>query len=279
MNYKNKLQHKQLYLIWVVVFLLGLGSVFTIVYPVYGQTVTNPLDSIDDEISEIENDIEDEINDFLDDTIDSIIGPIAGVFNDLAGIVGEIETFLDGEADVDEGALGIPDLESAKVIFTENEDLNRMSDLFGSQTTSTVALKDKLFQQYIRELSQEYSENNSLSEEGQEKIAQKIEIAAQTVEASAQLANDSSSQDVSQNILRNISNQLSLQQEIDNMLLFEMQEDKIGQGLNLQMSAEALSEVSKQTTREERQHLSQIRASLSQNLLISLPGQGLQPEE
>ncbi|WP_036486852.1 hypothetical protein [Myxosarcina sp. GI1] len=210
-------------------------------------------------------------------SIERIIG---GIFTDLFRrfdlIVGQIDTFLEDKGiEIQKGALGIPDIAEAKIVFDENADLDKYGDMFGTQTGSTQGIKDKLLQQYLRELAQEYSENSGLSNEGQEKIAEKIEVAAASVETSETLARDSTNQDVSQNILRNISNQLSLQQQIDNAIVFEMQESKVSRGLELQMNSETLSEISKQTTRAERENLAGIRSSLSQNLLISLPGQHL----
>lgn len=198
---------------------------------------------------------------------------INDIFQDFNSIVGEISTFLNEVGiEVPIGEIGLPDVEQAKDIFAEDEELDPLSDLYGTQTGTTFANKDKLLQQYLRDLSEEYSENSALSSEGQEKIQKDISIASETAEASLNLAEDSSGQDVSQNILRNISNQLSLQEQMDAMAMIEMEEDKVGNSLELQMNSEALTEISKQTTRAERESIAANRYYLGSIFEITIPG-------
>ncbi|MGL5836209.1 MAG: hypothetical protein ACRC1Z_23690 [Waterburya sp.] len=180
---------------------------------------------------------------------------ITEFIQDVQAIAGEIETFLDQQGvEVAQGEIGLPDIESAKIVFAENAELDEMSDLFGTQTGSTFVNQDKLLQQYLRNLSQEFAENSSLSQPGQEKIAQKVETTNEIVQSSIALADDSSNQDVSQNILRNISNQLSLQQQIDSLNILEAQEAKIANSLQIEMSSELLTEMSKSNTLNQRQY-------------------------
>ncbi|MDJ0570873.1 MAG: hypothetical protein QNJ53_17760 [Pleurocapsa sp. MO_192.B19] len=214
----------------------------------------------------------DQVIDFVGDNI-QVTDFLTDIFQDFQSVVGDIQTFLSERGiEVTLGDLGLPSLEEAKAIFTEDAELDKLSDLFGSQTGSTFDNRDKLLEQYLRDISEEYSSNSALSEEGQEKITEKISIANSTAETSLTLADDSSTQDVSQNILRNISNQLSLQQQIDAMAMFEMQEDKIGKSLSLQMNSEALTEISKQTTRSQRESIAANRDYLGSIFEITIPG-------
>jgi hypothetical protein len=195
------------------------------------------------------------------------------LYQDFQTISGDISTFLsERNIKISQGDIGLPNIQEAKVIFSANEELDKVSDLFGTQTNSTFSNKDKLLQQYLKDLSQEYAENSALSLEGQSKIEQKIATVDATVEQSLALSDDSSGQDVSQNILRNISNQLSLQQQIDAMGIFEMQEDKIARNLNLQMNSESLSEISQQTTLKTRENIAANREHLRSIYAITIPG-------
>ena len=176
---------------------------------------------------------------------------------DIQAIVGQIETFLDEQGiEVSQGQIGLPDIEEAKIIFAENPELDKFSDLFGTQTGSTFVNQDKLLQQYLKDLAQKYAENSSLSKQGQKKIAQKVENTNKIIQSSLKLAENSSKQDVSQNILRNISNQLSLQQQIDGLNILEAQEAKVANSLQIEMTSELLSEVSKSNTLSQRQYTS-----------------------
>jgi hypothetical protein len=202
--------------------------------------------------------------------------PIAAIFRKFDEIVGNVETFLsDLGIEVSRGDIGLPDIEEAYKLFEENNQIDIALDVFGSQTGSTVSIKDKLLQQYLKDLGHEYSNNSALSIEGQEKIVEQIESAKKTVEASSELANDSNSEDVSQNILRNISNQAALNQQLDNMILFELQEDKISRALSVSIQGESLAELAKQTARDEREATSLYKASLYNYGLVSIPGQHL----
>ena len=202
----------------------------------------------------------------------SIPSSLVELFEDIKTIVGDIETFLSERGiEISHGEIGLPDLEAARSVFAEDEQLDEFSDLFGTQTGSTFANRDKLLQQYLRDLSQEYAENSVLSQPGQEKIAQKVTSSQETALSSIELSEDSATQDVSQNILRNISRQLSLQQQIDAMHIFELQEAKIARNLQLEMDAELLSELSQSTTRQEREYISTNKTILNGMPYVIMP--------
>ncbi len=203
--------------------------------------------------------------------------PIAEIFQDFTRIVGEIETILSELGiDVPLGDLGLPDLESAEIEFENNNEIDVIGDIFGSQTGSTFDLKDKLYQQYLNDLSSEFSLNSALSLEGQEKIKEQIESSEEILESSEEIASSSNLGLLSQRILlRNISQQLSLQQRLDNMMFFESQEDKIARALSLSLSGETLLELSKQSTRAQRETTSIYKTALYDYGLLSIPGQYL----
>ena len=213
-----------------------------------------------------------EVTDFI--TSIPIPDFITDIFQDFHSIVGSLQTFLSKRGvEIETGEIGLPDIEQAEILFTEDASLDRLSDLYGSQTGSTFANKDKLLEQYIRELSREYSENSALSLEGQEIIDEKITSAYETTKTSNELSADSQTQDVSQNILRNISGQLNLQQQLDYMAFFETQEDKVARSLQLELNSEALTEISRQTTRNEREAFAANRDALDSIYSITIPGQ------
>ena len=202
--------------------------------------------------------------------------PIAEIFQEFTRIVGFIETFLSELGiEVSIGDLGLPELEEVEQILEENNEIDIAGDVFGSQTGSTVDLADKLYQEYLRDLGGEYSKNSALSSVGQEIIVEQIDAASITAQTSQEFAEDSNGQDVSQNILRNISHQLALQQQIDNMLFFETQEAKIARAIELSTTGESLVELSKQTTRSQREASSLFKAGLYHHGLLSVPGQHL----
>ena len=137
--------------------------------------------------------VEDTVAGEVSNLISSIPIPdfIIDLFADISGIVGEIQTFL-GEigGEVEIGEIGLPDLEQAEILFTEDPELDPLSDLYGSQTGSTYANIDKLLEQYINDLSREYAENSALSMSGQEKITEEIDAALEITETSGELSED-----------------------------------------------------------------------------------------
>ena len=202
--------------------------------------------------------------------------PIAELFLDIANIVGQIDTFLSELGiEVELGELGLPDILQATELFEQDNQIDIASDVFGTQTGSTVVLDDSLYKQYLKDLGNQYAQNSTLSVEGQENTAEQIELSQQTAEISNQLAQDSTEQDVSQNILRNISNQLALQQQLDNMSYFGLQEDKIARSLMVSMQGESLVALDKLTTTRDREALSILKASTYHQGLISIPAQHL----
>lgn len=197
---------------------------------------------------------------------------IEDFIEDIENIIGDIETFLSRQGiEIENGEIGLPDIEQAKVIFESDPQLDEYSDLFGSQTGSTFSNRDKLLQQYLRDYSQQYAENTVLSQEGQEKIAEKMNTIDEIVANSIELAEDSAGQDVSQNILRNLSSQETWGHQLDALILFELQESKINRSLQLEMTSEFLTETSKSTTRAEREYISTNKTILNGMPFVILP--------
>ena len=202
--------------------------------------------------------------------------PIADLFRDITNIVGQIETFLSELGiEVNVGELGLPDIQQAIELFEQDNLIDIASDVFGTQTGSTVVNDDSLYKQYLKDLGNEYAQNSTLSEEGQLNTAEQIELSQETAEISNQLAQDSTGQDVSQNILRNISNQLALQQQLDNMSYFGRQEDKIARSLMVSMQGESLVALDKLTTIRDREAISILKAGTYHQGLLSIPAQHL----
>ncbi|MEL6930708.1 MAG: hypothetical protein AAFO95_19050 [Cyanobacteria bacterium J06600_6] len=204
--------------------------------------------------------------------------PIADLFRDITNIVGPIDTFLSVLGlEVDFGELGLPDFEKAYELFEQDNQIDIASDVFGTQTGSTVVIEDSLRKQYLKDLGNEYAQNSTLSEKGQENTAEQITLAQETAEISNQYAQDSNSQDVSQNILRNISNQIALQQQLDNMKYFGQQEDKIARSLMLAIQGESVVALDKITTTRDREAISIFKAGTYHQGLLSIPAQHLVP--
>ncbi|MCC0175843.1 hypothetical protein I4641_02455 [Waterburya agarophytonicola K14] len=202
--------------------------------------------------------------------------PIADLFRDIANIVGQVNTFLSELGiEVNLGELGLPDIEQAIELFEQDNQIDIASDVFGTQTGSTVINDDSLRKQYLKDLGNEYAQNSTLSEEGQQNTAEQIELSQETAEISNQYAQDSNGQDVSQNILRNISNQIALQQQLDNMSYFGQQEDKISRSLMLAIQGESVVALDKLTTTRDREAISILKAGTYHQGLLSIPAQHL----
>ncbi len=249
---------------------------------VFAQNLTAPSEDIPD-YSKVEIDPEFDLGGLTNSIKDSIIGFVldnlgAETFltelnQDLSALTGDITTFLSIRGkEADSGRLGIPNVQQAKQIFLEDAELGELNDVLSGQTGTTYANREKLYQQYLRSLSQEYSENSALSLEGQSKLEAKVDSAISSAKQSLYIAEDSSGQDISQNIMRNISNQLALDQQVNAMAIADMQDAKIDRSLSLQLSSEALTELSKQNMARERQQAAANAAAGQSLFLISIPG-------
>lgn len=202
--------------------------------------------------------------------------PIADLFKDITNIVGQVETFLSELGiEVSPGDLGLPDILQAIELFESDNQIDIASDVFGTQTGSTKVIDDSLYKQYLKDMANQYAQNSTLSEEGQKNTTQQLEIAGQTAQISNLYAEDSNGQDVSQNILRNISNQLALQQQLDNMNYFGQTEDKVARSLMLSMHGESLVALDKLTTTRDREATSTLKLSTYHQGLLSIPAQHL----
>ncbi|MBW4532340.1 MAG: hypothetical protein KME09_00200 [Pleurocapsa minor HA4230-MV1] len=199
---------------------------------------------------------------------------ITSINQDLSVIVGDLKTFLsfgDGQ-EVETGDLGIPNVQQARVLFNEDPNLSKFDDILGTQTETTYNSRYKLYQQYLRDLTQGYSENSALSLAGQSKINLKIDAANAAAEQSINIAKDSTNQDVSQNLLRNLSNQNAIEQQTAAITISEMQDAKIDRSLGLQLESENLREISESNTREERASTAASSAAENSFFLITIPG-------
>ena len=191
----------------------------------------------------------------------------------MPSLTGNITTFLDGYGiTISKGKLGIPNVQEARLLFDENTDLGVLNDNLGGQTGATYSNREKLYQEYLQQLSEEYSNNTALSLEGQSKIEAKIDSATSSAEQSLTIAEDSNGQDVSQNILRNISNQFALDQQVNVMKISDMQSEKVDRSLALQMQSQALKEISGSNARELRDSTASNNAVISTLGLITFPG-------
>jgi len=218
---------------------------------------------------------------------DRILGFFGGLLDDLGAntfltelhqeldtISGSINTSLGSLGlEAEAGKLGLPNVQEVKQLLSTDTVLGELNDVLGGQTGTTYSNREKLYQQYLREYAQEYSENSALSLEGQSKIEAKIDSAASSAEQSLTIADDSSVQDISQNIMRNISNQLALDQQANVMTISAMQDAKVDRALGLQINSEALAEISKQNMSRERQQTGLNAASLNTFYMISIPGE------
>lgn len=213
------------------------------------------------------------------DTLGDLLPPaVAEIFRDITRIVGQVETFLSELGiEVNIGELNLPDIEEAIELFESDNQIDIASDVFGSQTGSTVVIDDILSKQYLKDLGNEFAQNSTLSEEGQEITAEQIEISQETAQISNEFAQDSNGQDVSQNILRNISNQVALQQQIANMSYFNLTEDKIARSLIVSMQGESLVALDKITTTRDRETAVALKSSNYYQGLLSIPAQHLVP--
>jgi|GEM_PF-5573162 len=192
---------------------------------------------------------------------------------DLSKMAGDIGTFLGlKQSEPDKGDLGIPNLQEARIVLYEDPELSQFNDIFGSQTGSNYTGKDELYQEYLRQLTQEYSENTALSLEGQSKLQAKVDSANASAAQSMTIAEDSSNQDVSQNLMRNVSNQMAIQQQIDAMAMSEMQDAKVDRSLALQLESENLIEASKANLRSKRASSGVNSISQSSAFLVTIPG-------
>lgn len=209
---------------------------------------------------------------------DSLPPAVAEIFRDITRIVGRAETFLSELGiEVNIGELDLPDIEEAIELFEQDNQIDIASDVFGSQTGSTVIIDDALFKQYLKDLGNEFAQNSTLSQEGQEITAEQIEISQETAAISNEFASDSNGQDVSQNILRNISNQLALQQQLANMTYFNLIEDKIARSLSVSMQGESLVALDKITATRDRETAIALKSSNYYQGLLSIPAQHLLP--
>ena len=212
-------------------------------------------------------------------TVGDLLPPaVAEIFREINRIIGQVETFLSELGiEVDIGELNLPDIEQAIELFESDNQIDIASDVFGTQTGSTVIIDDALYKQYLKDLGNEYAQNSTLSEEGQEITAQQIEISQETTILSSEFARDSNAQDVSQNILRNISNQIALQQQLANMSYFGLTEDKIARSLIVSMQGESLVALDKITTARDRETAIALKSSTYYQGLLSIPAQHLIP--
>jgi hypothetical protein len=199
---------------------------------------------------------------------------ITKVNQDLSLLTGDIKTFLGLDAqEVNTGDLGIPNVQEARIRFNNDTELSKLDDILGTQTGTTYGIRNDLYQQYLRDLTQGYSENSALSNAGQSKINLKIQSVNAAAEQSMKIAEDSTDQDISQNLFRNLSNQMAIEQQTDAIALGEMEDAKIDRSLNLQLNSEILRELSESNTSSERETSSLNNAAESSFILVNIPGQ------
>lgn len=199
---------------------------------------------------------------------------ITEINQDLSLIAGDIKTFLGfGDQDANKGELGIPNVQEARIRFNDDAELSRLDDILGTQTGSTYSTRDDLYQQYLRNLTQGYSENSALSNAGQSKINLKIQAVNAAAEQSIKIAEDSTDQDISQNLFRNLSNQIAIQQQTDAISLTELEDAKVDRSLGLQIDSEMLRELSESNTSSEREASALNNTAQDGFALIIIPGQ------
>lgn len=240
-------------------------------YPRYDYRQRMTVDSEIDPGS-IATQIKNELIDFVVDKLEAETF-LTQLNQDIATITGDVQTVLDDYGiPISRGKVGLPNVQEAKIIFAESKDLSSLSDIFSGQTGATYGNRNKLYQQFLGQLSEEYTNNSALSLEGQSKLQAKVDSAISSAQQSLTIAENSSKQDVSQNIMRNVSNQLALSQQATAMEITDMQSAQIARSLDLQTQSQILEELSGGNTRDLRETVSTSGANISALGLVTIPG-------
>ena len=248
---------------------------------VVDETIGAVTDSIDGIIGTIDDQIAgllDLFSVFGSPDINDILGnpeEILGVGND-----GNDGDFQDGEVGSSggslmsgaEGALGLPD---PKVI---EENINQsgtspteevLATMTGGEGSPVIKLDAKEI--FDADLAEEVGRASALTQEGQAKLAQNVEVANQSLTTSQELAEDSESQDVSQNIMRNISVQQAASQATDTLLAIDAQLRQRDDALRNIVESDALRQLKRDRVSQRRMDASAYSFAITHGGLISLP--------
>ena len=264
------------------------------------------LDPIDPQVEEVTGIVGgvDETIGAVTESIDSIIGTIddqiAGLLDlfslfgspDLDDILANPEEILGvgndgGDGDLQEGgvgssggslmsgaagALGLPD---PKII---EENINQsgtspteevLATMTGGEGSPVIKLDAKEI--FDADLAEEVARASALTQAGQEKLAQNVEVANQSLETSQQLAEDSEEQDVSQNIMRNLSVQQAAAQATDTLLAIDAQLRQRDDALRNIVESDSLRQLKRDRVAQRRMDASAYSFAITHGGLIALP--------
>lgn len=263
------------------------------------------LDPIDQQVEEVTgivgivNDTVGAVTDSIDSIIGTIDDQIAGLLDlfslfgspDINDILENPEEILgignDDNGDAQEGAvgssggsllsgatgaLGLPD---PKII---EENINQsgtspteevLATMTGGKGSPAIKLDAKEI--FDADLAEEVARASALTQAGQEKLAQNVEVANQSLETSQQLAEDSESQDVSQNILRNLSVQQAAAQATDTLLAIDAQLRQRDDALRNIVESDSLRQLKRDRVAQRRMDASAYSFAITHGGLIALP--------
>ena len=263
----------------------------------------DPIDSQVEEVTAIVGVVDETIG-AVTESIDGIIGTIddqiAGLLDlfslfgspDLDDILANPEEILGvgndgGDGDLQEGgvgssggslmsgaagALGLPD---PKII---EENINQsgtspteeaLATMTGGEGSPVIKLDAKEI--FDADLAEEVARASALTQAGQEKLAQNVEVANQSLETSQQLAEDSEEQDVSQNIMRNLSVQQAAAQATDTLLAIDAQLRQRDDALRNIVESDSLRQLKRDRVAQRRMDASAYSFAITHGGLIALP--------
>lgn len=247
------------------------------------------FDQIDPQVEEVTG-----IVDGFEGALDNITGLFEDIGEDLSGIFGIFEQFGlpdffgifespeeilgnggEGGGSIAEGSQGVLGLPDPKVIEENIEQSGTspteevLATMTGGGGSPVIKLDAKEI--FDADLAEEVARSSALTQEGQEKLAQNVEIANQSLEASQQLAEDSENQDVSQNIMRNISVQASQRQATDTLLAIDAQLRQRDDALRNIVVSDNLRQNKRDRVAERRMDASSFNFAITHGGLIALP--------
>lgn len=208
----------------------------------------------------------------IDNLID-LLSQIVDFFATIPGVVGE--TLSDTLGD-----LGIPDLISVLDDLEDNptsdDEGATMSEVLesrqGGSGNGSFAIRSDLANQAVRENAIGLINAASLSENAQQDMVQRAQIAEQATNQNTQLGQESQNLDVTQQILQNVSMQSALNGQLNQQLLQESQQARIDRAISNSLSAQIAKEMSAVNIADRRQEIGTKNMSVQQTGLISLPG-------
>lgn len=186
----------------------------------------------------------------------------------ISGIPNSLNTLLTSKL----GDFHIPTLDQLFSQIMGSNTADTLSNVLENSPESSMLIKQDAIKAATRGTAIKTAADQTLGQTAQQQLMQRAEQVDSNTQQNTQLGQRSQSSNVSQEILKNVSQQLSLDGQMNQQVLEELQQSRVDHAIGNTLTAQIEDDLSSMNTTTRRENISAGTALSQQTGLLMMPG-------